>query len=275
MSKSEQGDNKIVREISDMFDTYLAWFDGALAHLVYGQDEPADLPSGFETALPQGNLASLHKQVCESFDLCVEKGVNPPEKDDFFTFLKSHEAFVASFREIERRFLIGQGSDGFAGLGSPAAMKSDYTIEMERLTRNGNPFCFALVEIDGFENLKKKSGQAELDDHLKMLGALMKKSMRSFDDAYYTRENEFVMCLKQTDMAGGMAALERLGSFLARKGAGFTISACIAEPPPGEEMDVLLDNLRSDLESRGGKTDVMIEYHDISPLQRFIAQRKK
>ncbi len=252
--------NKQAKSIFQILDEHLAWFYGIVAG-----NTAAPMPTGFEEWIKgeeerRETLASLYQSLK---DMRVS--------DDLEEFAKLHGEFIRELRNAERQAVLAmEAREPVTGLGQPDLLARDYKIEMERLTRDGKQFCIALIAIDGFEDLKK-----EKDDVLQMLGATMKKSMRNFDEAYYIGENEFVMCLKQTDRAGAMAGLERLNRLLEEKGEGVTVSSCLSEPPPGEELPQLLEYLRHDLYSfHGDQKGVIVECHDISPLQRFVSEHK-
>ena len=78
-----------------------------------------------------------------------------------------------------------------------------------------------------------------------VVGRLIRKCIRSFDDGYRSDTNEFVMCLKHSVASGGTAAVNRLSSYLEEESFLFeldvdgekkrytlTMSYCVAEPVP-------------------------------------------
>ena len=253
-------DSTTLKDISQILDEHLSWFYG----MVSG-DVKAPMPTGFEDWLKgeEGKREALSGIYQSLKDMRVA--------DDLEEFAKLHGEFVKGLRDAERHALWAlEEREEVTGLGRPELLKRDYKIEMERLMRNGSPFCLALIAIDDFADLKKGRNKV-----LKTLAASMQKSMRNFDSAYYIGENEFVMCLKQTDRAGAMAGLERLNRLLVEEGEDITVSSCLSEPPAGEELPQLLEYLRHDLRSfYGEQKGVIVECHDISPLQRFVADQQ-
>ena len=51
-----------------------------------------------------------------------------------------------------------------------------------------------------------------------------------------------------------------------------TMSFCIAEPVPGDDVNVLIANMRQDLDryEDDGDGNTALEYIELSPLKRFI-----
>lgn len=206
-------------------------------------------------------------------------GVKPSAKT-FDGFTDAYEEFLMMTRRFERDAVMeDSGIDATTGLRSRRVLRKDLEREMERRSRRGKPFSLAIVKIDRYEDIRAAQN---IDDHarlLKQLSDMILKCLRSFDDAYRSGDGEFVMSLKHADIGGGTAALNRLrklleeekivlrgpeGSFL------LTLSGCVAEPLPGDDLSTLLGNMRQDLMQYGEHAGTALEYHEISPLQRFV-----
>ena len=156
---------------------------------------------------------------------------------------------------------------------------SDYEREMSRLRRQGKGFCLAIARIDNFSEIEQHYPDEQSRPLVKLVSDLIKLSIRSFDDAYHMGRGEFVLCLKQTSVSGGFSALERLRRELevqdimldlGTRQMEMSMSCCIAEPVDGDDVHDLLDYLRKDLESTGKRTDRVLEYFELSPLQRYV-----
>ncbi len=234
-------------------------------------------------------LSALHSDLFKMADTLVllskETGVKPKRKS-FNKFLMIYEEFLLYIRRLERDILLdGIGYDAFTGLRSKKLIFSDIERELHRLARQGKSFCVAMIKIDDFDLIQKHSDKNESQGYIKLISSLIKLSIRSFDDAYYMEGDEFVLCLKQADISGGIAALERLRSQLEAQSVNIrngdssekalSMSCCIAEPVAADDAHELVKNLRSDLSSsQGEKTDAVLEYHELSPLQRYIQEGK-
>ena len=289
------------RSLLPVIGDHMEWFDALVQKLFYfemkgkllGVEKPLSFSDWIKGARQDGivqgelleNLASMHKDMMRASDkLMVEsKEVQvKPEFEAFQTFLNIYEEFMQRLRRLERDFLLdGTGYDPFTGLRSPKVLFQDIERELHRLSRRGKHFCIAYARVDGVEGIEKNYSEEEQKGFVKIVADLIKLSVRSFDDAYYMGQYEYVLCLKQADMAGGVSALERLRKELERKNilvrgeggeAPLSMSCCIAQPVQGDDVRELLKNLKNDLHSSNREPDSVLEYYELSPLQRYVQE---
>lgn len=287
--------------LSPILDELSEWYSDLLCHLFYPEDICRSLgecasPS-FEVWLK--NAASspyiepemLHKLENLNRDLHIisdamfrdaNNSKLKPSAKSYDQLSTIYFALINNIRRVELDALLeDSGIDALTGLRSKHAMKADIEREIERLARRGKPFSLALARIDLYESLVEDQGRDHAREYTKIIAHLIKKSMRSFDDAYRLGNGEFILCLKQADVTGGVAALERLKKMLESKNIKFnlfgkerylTMSCCIAAPFPGDNVDELIENLRKDLSSVEKPANMLLEYHEVSDLQRFVQE---
>jgi diguanylate cyclase (GGDEF)-like protein len=209
---------------------------------------------------------------------------NTTEKPSFIAFdalSVLFEEFTHNIRRLQQDLLReNSGLDPMTGLRNTASLDVDLHREMERLARQGRPFSLALVRIDNLDAITEQAGVPRAEQVIRNVADMIRKSLRSFDDAYRITDNEFILSLKQADIRGGLRALERLRLELERKSIVYdekgnrtnpmTLSCCVAEPVPGEHTRDLIENLRADLHGADKSENIILEYHEMSPLQRFI-----
>ena len=105
----------------------------------------------------------------------------------------------------------------------------------------------------------------------------IRDGLRSFDDAYYLGGEFFLVALKHADKVGSQSASTRLsGNINDAKITGLgenkellTVSAVVAEPVEGDDVDALINNMKKDLEGINAKGTVLA-YNELSPLQRYV-----
>jgi GGDEF domain-containing protein len=203
----------------------------------------------------------LHEATAAIVDLKGEK----PDFETFNKFLRLFEAFIERLERLQLDSVLSNfGVDVETGLRSASVIKTELERELERRARRGQPFSVVMCLID-------RATDASLPEQMKVVSAALKMCMRSFDDAYLSGKNEILISLKQTENEGALKFVERLKNALGRLKANFTMSFCVAEPEPGENVETLLMHIRGDLhdiaKERAGDA---AEFEDISPLQRFI-----
>ena len=286
-----------------VLEEHAQWFNDLIEYLFYQGDEHSIAnvakPTSFAQWVVYANNSdqvqgeiiekstTLHADLFEKSDVLVATVQNTntkPSHNNFKDFVTVFEEFMVYIRRLEKDFMIeGSGIDTFTGLRSKKMLKSDVKRELERLARQGKNFCIAMARIDNFDFIRTHATKSEVDGYIKLVASLIKLSIRSFDDAYYLGGDEFALCLKQADVSGGIAALERLRRELERQnivmdpGDGqqkpLSMSCCIAEPVESDDVNDLLSNLKADLENSDEEvTDTVLRYRELSPLQRYVKE---
>ena len=285
--------DKQKKGLTVVLDDYMQWFMQVVRNVFYqkAQEEQKNLlvPESFVALLEDmqrsdiksaaiEGLNKLHKEMIVQADKLIGNSVKlqtHPTYEEFDAFVILFEEFIYHIRRMEIDCLLeDNGIDVLTGLRSQAVLEQDLKREMARLARQGKPFSIALVRIDNFDEMKKNYN---VDDLIKLVAEMIKKSLRSFDYAYRLEHGKFMFSLKQTNISGGIRALERLKEELQsqKKSEGkvmrLSLSSCVAEPVSGDDVRELIENLHKDLDSsekqKGGS---VLEYFEMSPLQRYV-----
>lgn len=303
MSRDEKQEQRW-RSLLPVIGDQTEWFDALVQNLFYFEmkgkvlavEKPVSFADWVKNTRQDGivqeelleKLAAMHKDMMKAADkllIDVKEVKVKPDFEAFQTFVNIYEEFMQRLRRLERDFLLdGTGYDPFTGLRSPKVLFQDIERELHRLSRRGKHFCIAFGRIDDVERIEQSYSEAERNAFVKAIAEIIKFSVRSFDDAYYMGNYEFVLCLKQADMAGGVSALDRLRKELERRniqiklGADvlpLSMSCCIAQPVQGDDIRELIKNLKSDLKNSNRQPHSVLEYYEISPLQRFVQETSK
>lgn len=299
MALSYEIDSKL-KAISPIVDEHAEWYSRVLRAVFFPEraGDPFEPPKSFiawlndaaqDDFVGKATIEKLKKMQMELYemgsDLMHEAHVSGarPDFKIYDEFINLYDDLVYQLRRLEHDAVQADtGLDVGTGLRSKKAMVIDLEREMERRARRGKPFCLALAKIDNYEQIIGLMTEERHREVIAAVARLIKKCIRSFDDAYRSGEGEFIMCLKHSDIAGGTAATNRLRRFLEEeqiiiqddKGRPFplTMSSCVAEPLPGDSLDDLMANMRNDLTrfhsmAPGSAT---LEYFEQSPLSRYI-----
>jgi|GEM_PF-864946 len=243
----------------------LDWLDGI-------SDEDTTI-----TPVKKQFLATLHDALKAAASEML-KGA--PSEHDMEEFVRDYKQFAVQLQDTEEEEAFYHlGIDKATGLCSRAVIRTDLERELDRFERFGGEFCAAIARMDQFDEIGKLYGKDGQFKYMLITAEMIRESLRSFDEAYYIGNGEFVFCLKQADLTGGMAALERLRRILGErahtvdidgKDVLLSLSCCVTEPYPGDDVDKLMGHLHDDLEniskSEGGG---VLEFLDESPLQRY------
>ncbi len=242
---------------------------------------------GFETQKLK-NIKDLHKALTDRASILTRYAVRSgeiPASDVFEGFNQTFENFMRNIKRLSRESLFeGSGFDSLTGLRNQDVLKKDIAKELDRLSREGKPFSLALVRIDDFEGILKQQGETTGNEYIKLVAELIKKCVRSFDDAYRIEDGMFILSLKQTSPSGGILALNRLKREVEDQDSTFQIqgrpvtlslSSCVAEPLPDDDIDLLLKNLKSDLSGGADHEGTVLEYNEMSPLERYVKEAQE
>lgn len=227
-------------------------------------------------------MIGLQGQMLKMAEVLVSQVSSSRQKvsaDQYKGFSVLYNEFAKLIQSVDRRVRIeAVGVDTLTGLRTQKAMIADIERELEKLERQGIPFTVAMVKIDFYRQLKQNEGEEGARHYQQAVAQTLLEALRSYDDGYRLHNGEFLLCMKQSDLHGGVAALQRLYTLLAEKGISIevdgkiralTLSSCIAEPIPEDNVDRLLEYLREDLKNAKEGTGSLLAYAEITPIERY------
>lgn len=245
-------------------EDYTKWFIQATDILLNAPALPAvALPDSFAKWMEhEATNPSMPSEIIHTLDIlynALDVQTRSLCKETYKQLAVAYEEFITYIN----RLAYGGAEEAMSieistGLRSVNYMSRDMAREQERLLRHGNSFVLILLRVNCSE---------ERGDRLQLVADRVKKSLRTFDDAYYIGDNEIVVSLKQTSIAGGKQMLRRLQSEIAPQAS---FSASLTCPTPRENIDELIECLREDITDRASHADMIIEYQALSPIQRYV-----
>jgi len=290
---SDQEQQPVTPSITAIVDEYLSWYGEVYKNLFSADTQRAMTSAG-------GNLKSFLGSLSNE-QIITKKRVKEllSEQENMLTayehlmmgqtleetrFQQKFEAFIGVLRALERDCVLeDNGLDYLTGLFSKRVLFRDLAKQLEKLSRKGQPFSIAYILIDRYDDIVQTMTEESTLPFTRKVAAMIRSSIRSFDEAYRAGPGEFVIILQQSDITGGLAALDRLRNQLnqeklelefGEQKIPISLSSCVAEPVEHDTPQMLLDNLREDLKkaiAEGGNTHGQIlQYQEISPLQRYV-----
>jgi diguanylate cyclase (GGDEF)-like protein len=194
-----EGDRAAQAESLSLPDSFTVWRQESAKML---QDQPAleKLVGQFDQMHRIARMAIMKSPDGETI-----------ARHDFDMVALKYQEFILGLRRLERALsTAASGLDTLTGLRSRSGMRDDLIRELSRFKRNGKPFCLALMDIDHFKNINDTHGHSSGDKVLASVADFISRCLRPFDDAWRWGGEEFLLCLKETDLNGGSIALERL-----------------------------------------------------------------
>jgi diguanylate cyclase (GGDEF)-like protein len=89
------------------------------------------------------------------------------------------------------------------------------TEELQRSSRTGQPFCFAVIGIDGMKGVNTQFGDATGDEVLQTIARESCLLLRTLDRFGRVEEDKFGIILPATWLHQGVLAMNRLNAFVA------------------------------------------------------------
>jgi len=123
---------------------------------------------------------------------------------------------VASIH-AERQMELLATTDSLTGLYNRRKMLDVMDQEVIRFQRDKNPFVLVIADIDYFKQFNDKHGHDCGDYVLQQVSLLMKASLRQQDAVSRWGGEEFLIMLPETEMEGGVQAIEKLREMLVKK----------------------------------------------------------
>ena len=121
---------------------------------------------------------------------------------------------IASISAEQQMELLAT-TDALTGLFNRRKMLEMIEQEVVRYKRDKKPFLLAISDIDHFKQFNDNYGHDCGDYVLQQVSLLMKESLRQQDVVARWGGEEFLVMLPETDMEGGVQALEKLRETLA------------------------------------------------------------
>jgi diguanylate cyclase len=115
--------------------------------------------------------------------------------------------------EVEQEALI----DGLTGLNNRKALDRKLEETFIDYRREGIPFSFVLLDIDFFKLFNDQYGHPVGDEVLRIMGALLLKTVKGKDFPARFGGEEFAVILPNTNLKGALALAEQIRTQIAQK----------------------------------------------------------
>lgn len=228
------------------------------------------------------NLAELEEQYQKMMELAqaFTSGFVTDRETQFRRITQEHKQLCAVLRRAELHALnCDLGLDEVSGLRNKNRLVKDYEREMQRVSRDGQRFSVLLLKQDFFETVRQEQGELFVRSAIQKVSAILREALRSYDDAYYMNNGEFLVIVRQADVPGSLSVSGRVQEVIkdndvivneAGEEIVLSLSHMVSEPLPGDDLETLLSNMRTQLAENKDEAGSVHEYRDISPLEMYV-----
>lgn len=280
--------------ISDILNEYQRWFSDVMLFVSSASASMPVIPQILTKWLKEIDKNKEYQDVTKilsqkaiklhncAYQLTGQK--NTDEKSNLNDFFKQYEDFMSEMRTAEQSILYRcAGLDVTTSLSNMGGLEKDYERELERKRRYDRSFCFVLGRIDAYDDIVDAYQTKEIKACEKNIAQKIKTSIRVFDGTYYLGQGEFIILCGEAKQPDGAAAVRRVEKLLreerlkiSAKGklaANISMSFCVGEPAPGDDLNKLLEELRDNLNRYDDSKSTTIEHIEQSPLTRYVYEQ--
>lgn len=232
-------------------------------------------------------MSLVYDELCKSaqdFSAHCKSG-QKPTIELYDAFEMRFESFITQIRRLQQDISnAGMSVDPVTGLRTVAGMRGELKREQDRFDRKGTSFSVASVGVDHIRDIEVKYDRRGQEAIFAGVAHILAKGIRSFDDAYYMGQGEYVIVVKHLDFMDACAVMDRLRAdiektFIMVPGGEkikLTASFGVSEALQRERADIALDHAKAALhlaKEAGG--NCVREYLEKSALERFAKDVKK
>lgn len=287
----------IVSEI----EALTAWRDALLRHNLYGETvdgvpvsptPPDSLMRWCEKESLRGgeerkSIDRVHLVFAELSRIGQELSTmrEPMPAAVYDRFTQQFNAYIGHIRRLYQELSDKLGSvDGLTGLRTAAGLRAELKREQDRFDRKGTPFSIASIRVDHVEQLQSRHHTAQIDAIFAGVARSIAGTIRSFDDAFYLGQGEYLVILKHVEFMDACAVMDRLCGEIASSGivlpdgqrVEVTASFGIGEAQEKEQPEGVLEHAKAarlQAEAAGGNR--VQEYQERSALEHFARDLRR
>jgi diguanylate cyclase (GGDEF)-like protein len=118
--------------------------------------------------------------------------------------------FASGERRMRATVLQMSRTDNLTALYNRGQLFPTLEQEVRRTRRSERGFCLLMIDLDGLKPVNDLYGHHRGDEVLRLLGGVIRHSIRLVDTAYRYGGDEFLVLLPETDFAGAFVVAEKI-----------------------------------------------------------------
>ena len=285
--------NPLMEGLLSVLEEYVEWHHRTVRALFYNTEDiitkppqsfidwiaEAEEKGAIDKGLSQ-SLESSHYEISSYALKFVEriKERSKPSLEEYDDFANIYNDFLSRAHRLEKQTQLADGGlDVETGFRSMAVFAEEVGREIERRVRSGSPFCIVAARVD---DMDKITNNEAFHLSIKDMAESIRKAMRPYDDAYIKKDGEFFFCLKNTDFPGACKAITRINDQIKRDKITFaigeldvqaTLSCTILKETMNKDgLEAMAKNMMEDVRNNAEDKETILQYEEISELQRYI-----
>ena len=285
---------QLAQSLTEVMEELSVWYSTAVKAIFYAEKSISIDSTVFSAKLKQwgdlyceaygqdapdvNRIAMLWKEMGGSFQKLSEGKSAKPSYEEFADFTNIHDEIILILNKIsQEQYIRNSGIDQVTKLPMSNNLIMDLLKEQERRARHGKEFTIVIIRVDAYRKFQEQS-QELANTSLRYVTKILKAIIRTFDDAYKLSGGRFLLSLKHADTNGALACVERIRTAL--KGCDnmellniverITLTYGIVEPLPGDDLENVVKSMNDSLDANRDKEDYIVEYQEVSPLQKYI-----
>ena len=227
--------HKMDSDLALMLDEYQVWFLKFLTHFLYPEEAKGLYDSSVlnrmdlwlekaqGTYFSEGSLTQVvavhseFKRKSEHYIQAFFDNGIVVTYEAYVELVALFEEFIVLVRRMDAERRSNQVGVGEALYLRPVAfLYADLKRELDRLARNGRPFCLAYVRFVHSDEATDIEPFLQKPEMLKMISHVFHDALRSYDDAYQVSNSDLVLSLKQIGAFDALSTMERLSRAVER-----------------------------------------------------------
>ncbi len=143
-------------------------------------------------------------------DQVLPSSVSPLELEQRVAVGRRIAELQQRYAEASELLRIKASMDSLTGLRNRAEILRVLDRELNRMHRHGYTLSVLMIDVDHFKKINDLHGHPAGDEVLRGIGAVLQKTMRSYDEIGRYGGEEFIAVLPETTLTQALAAAERI-----------------------------------------------------------------
>lgn len=155
-------------------------------------------------------VATIASLLQAGADEVLPSTVSPVELEQRVAVGRRIAELQQRYNEASEMLRLKASMDSLTGLRNRAEILRVLERELNRMHRHGYTLSVLMIDVDHFKRINDQYGHPAGDEVLRRIGAVLEKTMRSYDEIGRYGGEEFIAVLPETTLNQALVAAERI-----------------------------------------------------------------